>query len=124
MRAIMTKRGRAVRPLTEPTTNAWPRSSLMRIFGGTSPLDVPYEFFLVSGAKMSSSKGVGTSAREIANFLPPEILRFLMIKIPPKRTVNFSTDFDYVVKLFNEHDRLMEASLAGRGSHAIAAAKQ
>jgi lysyl-tRNA synthetase, archaeal and spirochete len=81
---------------------------LKEIFGDTPPLNVPYEFFLVSGAKMSSSKGIGTAAREIANFLPPEILRFLMIRTPPKRTVNFSTDFEYIVKLFNEHDRLVE----------------
>jgi lysyl-tRNA synthetase class 1 len=31
-----------------------------------------------------------------------------MIRTPPKRTVNFSTDFEYIVKLFNEHDRLVE----------------
>ncbi len=82
------------------------------IFGGTPPLNVPYEFFLVSGAKMSSSRGIGTAAREIANFLPPEILRFLMIRTPPRRTVNFSTDFEYIVKLFNEHDRLIESTAA------------
>ncbi len=80
------------------------------IFGAPPPVNVPYEFFLVSGAKMSSSRGVGTAAREIANFLPPEILRFLMIRTPPKRTVNFSTDFEYIVKLFNEHDRLVESA--------------
>ncbi|MGH8549797.1 MAG: lysine--tRNA ligase, partial [Methylococcales bacterium] len=81
---------------------------LRKIFGDAPPLNVPYEFFLVSGAKMSSSKGIGTAAREMANFLPPEILRFLMIRTPPRRTVNLSTDFDYIVKLFNEHDRLVE----------------
>lgn len=81
---------------------------LKEIFGDTPPLNVPYEFFLVSGAKMSSSKGVGMAAREIANFLPPEILRFLIVRTPPRRTVNFSTDFEYIVKIFNEHDRLVE----------------
>jgi lysyl-tRNA synthetase class 1 len=89
---------------------------LREIFGDKPPLNVPYEFFLVSGAKMSSSKGIGTAAREIANFLPPEILRFLMIQTPPKRTVNFSTDFEYIVKLFNEHDRLVETVRAGRAT--------
>ena len=89
---------------------------LREIFGKTPPLNVPYEFFLVSGAKMSSSKGVGTAAREITDLLPPEILRFLMIQTPPKRTVNFSTDFDYLVKLYNEHDRLVESNLQGRAS--------
>lgn len=89
---------------------------LKAIFGHKPPMNVPYEFFLVSGAKMSSSKGVGTAARSIADFLPPEILRFLMVQTPPKRTVNFSTDFDYIVKLFNEHDRLVETVGSGRGT--------
>ena len=37
----------------------------------------PYEFFLVGGAKMSSRKGIGVTSRDMANFLPPDILRFL-----------------------------------------------
>jgi len=76
---------------------------LRAIFGKNAPLNVPYEFFLVKGAKMSSSKGIGTAAREMANFLPPEILRFLMIRTAPKKTVNFSTDYEYMIKLFNRH---------------------
>lgn len=86
------------------------------IFGAKPPLNVPYEFFLVGGAKMSSSKAVGTSARDMADLLPPEILRFLMIRTPPKKTVNFSTDQDYLVKLYNEHDRLVESRASGRAT--------
>lgn len=80
---------------------------LQRIFQQRPPLNIPYEFFLVSGAKMSSSKGVGSSARDMADFLPASVLRFLMIRTPPKRTVNFSTSQEYIVKLFNEYDQLM-----------------
>ena len=87
---------------------------LQAIFGEKPPLNVPYEFFLVSGAKMSSSKGVGSSARGMADFMPAEILRFLMIRSPAKRTVNFSTDLEYIVKLFNEYDRLIDAGLRGK----------
>lgn len=89
---------------------------LKGIFDEQPPLNVPYEFFLVSGAKMSSSKGVGSSARGMADFLPPEVLRFLMIRSPAKRTVNFSTDLEYIVKLFNEYDRLIDAGLRGKTS--------
>ncbi len=89
---------------------------LREIFGNAPPLNAPYEFFLVSGAKMSSSKGIGTAAREMANFLPPEILRFLLIQTQPKKTVNFCTNLDYIVKLFNEHDRLVETVLSGQAS--------
>ena len=79
---------------------------LRRIFGQEPPLNVPYEFFLVGGAKMSSSKGLGVSARAMADFLPPEILRFLMIRTQPKQPVNFSPDEKSVVKVFNDFDRL------------------
>ncbi|NOT54424.1 MAG: lysine--tRNA ligase [Deltaproteobacteria bacterium] len=79
---------------------------LREIFGQQPPLNIPYEFFLVGGAKMSSSRGVGAAAREIADLLPPEILRFLMMKTKPKQPVNFSPDEKSIVKLFNEFDRL------------------
>lgn len=79
---------------------------LRRIFGQEPPLNVPYEFFLVGGAKMSSSKGLGVSARAMADFLPPEILRFLMIRTQPKQPVNFSPDEKSIVKVFNDFDRL------------------
>jgi lysyl-tRNA synthetase class 1 len=78
---------------------------LRRVFGQEPPLNIPYEFFLVGGAKMSSSRGVGAAAREIADLLPPEVLRFLMIRSQPNQPVNFSPDEKYIVKLFNDFDR-------------------
>ena len=78
---------------------------LREIFGHTAPLNIPYEFFLVGGAKMSSSKGIGISARDMADFLPPEILRFLMIRTQPKQPVNFSPDEKSIIKVFNDFDR-------------------
>jgi lysyl-tRNA synthetase class 1 len=78
---------------------------LRDIFGQKPPLNCPYEFFLVGGAKMSSSKGVGVSARGMTDFLPPEILRFLMIRTPPKQHVNFEPTEVHIIKVFNEFDR-------------------
>jgi lysyl-tRNA synthetase, class I len=78
---------------------------LRAIFAKEPPLNVPYEFFLVGGAKMSSSRGVGASAREIADLLPPEVLRFLMIRTKPLSPVNFDVKEEGIVKLFNEFDR-------------------
>ncbi|MBF0183800.1 MAG: lysine--tRNA ligase [Magnetococcales bacterium] len=86
---------------------------LQKLFGKQAPLNVPYEFFLVSGAKMSSSKGIGSAAREMADFLPPEILRYLMIGSDPKKAVNFNTGLPYMLKLFNEYDRLLQQRRAG-----------
>lgn len=76
------------------------------IFGKEAPVNIPYEFFLVSGAKMSSSRGVGVSAREMANLLPPQLLRFLMIRALPKRPVDFSPVQEKIVRLYSDFDRL------------------
>ncbi len=80
---------------------------LRRVLSAQPPVNVPYEFFLVGGAKMSSSKGLGASARTMADLLPPEVLRFLMVRTDPKKAVNFSTDASYLVKLYNDFDRLL-----------------
>lgn len=78
---------------------------LRRIFGSKPPLNIPYEFFLIGGAKMSTSGGRGPWARVMADFLPPEVLRFLMLKSPANRPVNFSTSERDIIKLYNEVDR-------------------
>jgi len=78
---------------------------LRAIFGQEPPLNCPYDFFLVGGAKMSSSKGIGVTSRDMADFLPPEVLRFLMIRTPPRQHVNFEASEVHVIKAFNEFDR-------------------
>lgn len=78
------------------------------ITGTKIPFNIPYEFFLVDGKKMSSSKGIGTSAREIADLLPPEILRFLMLKSPPNRPINFDPTGDTIPRLLDQYDQEMK----------------
>lgn len=68
------------------------------------PFNIPYEFFLVGGRKMSSSKGIGQTARDIANQLPPEILRFLMLKTIPHRLIEFDAEGDTIPRLFDQYD--------------------
>ncbi len=95
------------------------------LFGGQPPLNVPYEFFLAKGKKMSSSKGVGTWARDMADFLAPEVLRYLVLRTQPSSPVDFPLEpeparagqgaerevrlllaEEFIVKLFNDFDRL------------------
>ena len=78
---------------------------LKAIYGREAPQNIPYGFILIGGAKMSSSKGLGVAARQVADFLPPEILRFLMIRTRPKSQANFDPTEEALVKLFNEFDR-------------------
>jgi lysyl-tRNA synthetase class 1 len=90
---------------------------LQAIFDKEPPLNVPYEFFLANGAKMSSSRGIGAAARNIADLLPPEVLRFLMIRTKPLTPVNFDVNEagkikeEWFVKLFNEFDRFQSRTI-------------
>lgn len=74
------------------------------------PHDIPYEFFLFKGGKMSSSKGVGASAAEVSEVLPPSVLRFLMARVQPKVAIDFDPgDINTVPSLFDEYDRGQKA---------------
>jgi len=77
-----------------------------KVFERQPPINIPYGFFVLGGAKMSSSKGIGVTARGMTDFLPPEILRFLMLGAQPKREVNFEPTENYIVKLFNDFDKI------------------
>jgi lysyl-tRNA synthetase class 1 len=71
------------------------------------PFHSPYEFILVNGTKMSSSKGVGSSAREIADLLPAELLRFLMLRTQPRSVINFAPNYETTTRLFRDYDTLI-----------------
>ncbi|MES3005596.1 MAG: lysine--tRNA ligase [Patescibacteria group bacterium] len=76
------------------------------IFNHEPPFNIPYEFFQVAGRKMSSSKGAGSASREIADLLPPEILRLLLLQKEPNRVIEFIPDGDTVPILFDTYDKL------------------
>ncbi|MGC9504141.1 lysine--tRNA ligase [Baaleninema sp.] len=79
-----------------------------KVYGKKPPYHSPYEFILVGGTKMSSSKGVGASAKEIAELLPPELLRFLMLRTQPKTAINFSPNYETITRLFRDYDSAIE----------------
>jgi lysyl-tRNA synthetase, class I len=72
------------------------------VFNIEPPLDAPYEFLLVGGKKMSSSKGRGSSAREIADLVPPKIFRLALLgkEIPV---------------LYDQYDKLFEGYKTVKG---------
>ena len=66
------------------------RKIIKDVFKKDPPLKLPYEFFLYDGKKMSASKGLGLIAQELLEVMPPELVRFLMIKTPPNQAVEFN----------------------------------
>lgn len=75
-----------------------------QVFKIKVPFKVHYEFFLFGGAKMSSSKGEGATAVEIANILPPELIRFLMIRSRPNQPIEFDPNDETIPRLFDRYD--------------------
>ena len=84
-----------------------------RVFGYEPPLNIPYEFLNLGGRKMSTSKGVGAAAHEVAALLPPTIMRFLFMRYRPNHAINFDPSGDSVPRLFDEYDRIADA-VAGK----------
>ncbi len=87
-----------------------------KVFNTTVPFNIPYEFFLIGGKKMSSSKGSGATAREVADTLPPELLRFLMIRTEPRKPIEFNPEGETIPRLFDEHDRAANEYFLGEKS--------
>ncbi|HLN18649.1 MAG TPA: lysine--tRNA ligase [Patescibacteria group bacterium] len=79
------------------------------VFGYQPPFNIPYEFFQVGGKKMSSSKGAGSSSREIADLLPPEILRLLLLWKNPNKVIDFIPDGDTIPIIYDTYDKMAES---------------
>lgn len=84
------------------------------VFHVTPPRNVPYEFLLIGGRKMKSSAGTGASADAMVELLPPELVRFLMLRHRPQATIEFDPSGETVPRLFDEYDAWV-AEAAGAG---------
>lgn len=89
------------------------------IFGIEPPYPIPYEWIHLKGVgAMSSSKGIVIPVREFLDVLPPEIVRFIIIRAKPKRHIDFDpANLLELVDEFEEgirkKDRSVELSLVG-----------
>ena len=85
------------------------------VFEREPPMNIVYEFLNVGGRKMSTSKGRGAAAHEIADVMPPEQLRLLFVRPRYNQAIDFDPDgTDAIPRVFDESDRIA-AAVAGRG---------
>ncbi len=78
------------------------------LFGYESPFDIPYEFFLVGGKKMASSKGRGASAKDMSELFPAEVFRLLMLGKDINQQIDVDPQGDSVPRLYDWYDDLAE----------------
>jgi lysyl-tRNA synthetase class 1 len=80
------------------------------VFDYPNPYNLPYEFILIGGKKMSSSKGLGLKARDLSDILPLELGRFLFIKTDYKKQVEFDPmGTNAIPVLFDEYQKAADA---------------
>ncbi len=84
------------------------------IFDYEPPFDIPYEFFLVGGKKMASSKGRGASAKEMSDLFPAEIFRLVLIGKDIREQIDVDPSGESVPRLYDWYDELAEGMREGK----------
>lgn len=83
---------------------------LVKLFDIKEPYNLPYEFFLIGGKKMASSKGLGLRAQDAKDLLPPELVRFLFTRTDYKQSVEFDPIATMAIPdLYDEYDRCFKS---------------
>ncbi|MHC1566228.1 MAG: lysine--tRNA ligase [Candidatus Syntropharchaeia archaeon] len=78
------------------------------IYSYEPPYPVPFEHIIFKGrGKMSSSKGVVVSIGDILEVLPPEVVRYLIIKTKPEKHIEFDPGLP-LLNLLDEYDGMEE----------------
>jgi lysyl-tRNA synthetase class 1 len=76
------------------------------IFDYPDPFKMPYEFVLIGGAKMSSSKGIGLKAHDLTQIMPPAVGRFLYARNGIKSQTNFDpSNSQAIPDLFDDYKK-------------------
>ncbi|MBU2052177.1 lysine--tRNA ligase [Patescibacteria group bacterium] len=97
--------------MTEGGSHDLSSAICQQVLNYPTPFSFIYEWFLAKGGtKMSSSKGIGISATGVTQALPPELLKYLLVKTPYRRAIIFDpNNNDSILKLFDDYDQDMAA---------------
>lgn len=85
------------------------RAFCRQIFKSEPPYQIPTEFLMVDGTKLSGSAGNVISLKDWLEFAEPELLRYMMASYQPQTVINFDLHSN---KFFLLADRYEEAERA------------
>ena len=88
------------------------RKIAKEIYHYTPPYPIVYEWIMLKGkGAMHSSKGLAISISEMLEVLPPEVLRYLIIRSKPEKHIEFDPGTT-LLNLIDEYDRMDSSSRA------------
>lgn len=73
------------------------------------PFAFSHEFFLIGGKKMSSSKGLGASAKEISEIIPPYLIRCAIARVKYNVAIDFEPGGMAIPDLYDYYDTAADA---------------
>lgn len=85
------------------------------VFDYEPPFDIPYEFFLIDGKKMSSSKGRGASAKDMSEIFPPEVFRLVLLGKDIREQIDVHPKGESVPRMYDWYDELAAHTRQGLG---------
>ncbi len=95
------------------------------IFNYEPPYPIPYEWVQLKGlGPMKSSKGIVIPVRQIIDIIPPEVVRYLFMRVKPERHIDFDPSatlelFEEFEEKFAEKDRSVQLSLVKEENYSI-----
>lgn len=83
------------------------------VFNYPEPFGLQNEYFLFEGEKMSSSKGKGSSSKDIVELVPQHIFRLALFGKDINQQINFDPTGDSIPVLFDQYDKIAEKYWSG-----------
>lgn len=84
------------------------REIVRTIFGATEPHPVQYEWISLKGkGAMASSTGVAITINAMLDIVPPDVLRYLIVRTKPEKAINFDPGMG-LLSLIDEYTRVAE----------------
>lgn len=88
---------------------------VQKVFAGKPPLPLAFDFIMPAGQakKMSASAGTGLSIAKALEIMPPQLLRYFIVKARPNKPLAFDPG-QPLFNLIHEFTEVQEAISAGR----------
>ncbi len=93
------------------------------IFKKDPPIGWKHGFFLLRGAKYSKSKGVGMGASDLLKLVPPEIVKYFLLRADIDENKDFDPTGNSLIKLYEDYESVSNIDIsntdrAGEKKHA------
>ncbi|MBI5159225.1 lysine--tRNA ligase [Candidatus Micrarchaeota archaeon] len=73
-----------------------------KIFGKSGPVPFKFGFILFQGKKYSKSKGIGMGVNDLLRLMPPELIKFALLRPDIQENVDFNPEPANLLRLFEE----------------------